>query len=475
MKIGFLNIVPWKGHHSHVKFLMECAKRNSHTVHYLSCGGGRRHCYQKLVNHRLFECQYCIIKNRVTALSSNHQVTCKVVGQQPTDGMASEKFSASVISSVGSALRKERDDWIDFATDNELKLLKSTEQDFRNITNEYLRTFSEHKYDFLFIFNGRFHDVAAAIKAAKKLNIPFATHERAWFGRGLQINLNTDCLSLKYGHYDKNINYSDQDLEHAKDLVERRINNGIKGEWKVYNQSRSSLDAQSVSTKYKGKYLVIPSSRSEFLGHSDFELNDENSLVTLDKLLEFYNINTQEVIVRGHPAWTSKFGHNELSESAQEYRSWCVDNGATFIEPDDSSVSTYELMLVSKLGIFNGGSAVIEAVHLRLPCVALSKAHYISGSFVTDLSGAKGSWPATLPREVKESDLLDVYKYVHFRYRHQVTFFNHVFANASTKYSYNIDQSCLREFEAIVSMGKMGMLSDAAYSVDREKNVYYSK
>jgi hypothetical protein len=475
MKIGFLNIVPWKGHDSHVKFLMECAKRNNHTVHYISCGGGRKHCYQKLVNHRPFECLHCIIKNRVTAFSSNHHVTYKIKAQHLVGGVACTKFSASVISSVGSSLRKERDDWIDSTNDNELDLLQSTERDYNNLTAEFVRGMSEQKYDFLFIFNGRFHDVAAAIKAAQKLNIPFATHERAWFGRGLQINLNSDCLSLKYGHHDKNVNYSDQDLKNAKDLIERRINNGIIGEWKVYNQSRSSLDAQFVPANYKGKYLVIPSSRSEFLGHSDFKLSDENSLVTLDKFLEFYNINAQEVIVRGHPAWTSKIGHKELSESAQEYRSWCVDNGATFIESDDSSVSTYELMLVSKLGIFNGGSAVIEAVHLRLPCVALSKAHYISGSFVTDLSVAKGSWPATLPREVKESDLFDLYKYVHFRYRHQVTFFNHVFANSSTKYSYNIDQSCLREFESIVSMGKMGMLSDAAYSVDREKNVYYSK
>lgn len=469
MKIGFLNIVPWKGHDSHIKFLMECAKQNDHTVYYLSCGGGRKYCYQKLVNRRPLECQYCTIKNRITALSSNYAITCKVKTKQEIGVVAYSKFSNSVISSVGSSLRKERDDWIDFVTDDELELLRSTEQDLSNLNEEFLKKFTEQEYDFLFIFNGRFHDVAAAIGAAKQLNIPFATHERAWFGKGLQINLNTDCLSLKYGYHDKSLNYSEEDLQNAKDLIERRISNGIKGEWKGYNQSRQSLDINSINAKYKGRYLIVPSSRSEFLGHADFELNEKNSLATLDQFLEFYNIDKQNVVVRGHPAWVSKIGYNKLSHSAYEYRTWCAKNGATFIEPDDSSVSTYELMLVSKLGIFNGGSAVIEAVHLGLPCVSLSKAHYSNGSFITDLSITKKLWPLSLPQIVQESDVQDLYKYVHFRYRHQVAFFNNVFAMGSTKYSFNIDDACLQEFESIVSMGKMGIFSDAAYGVNGEK------
>lgn len=459
--------MPWKGHDLHVKFLMECAKRNGHTTHYFTCRGGRRHCYQKLVNRRPFECQHCTIKNKMTALSSDYHTAIKIKDDQSKEYQAGLDFDPSVISSVGSSLRKERDDWIDFANDDEQELLVSTERDFNNLTLEFVEILSKQKYDFLFIFNGRFHDVAAAIKAAKQLNIPFATHERAWFGRGLQINLNSDCLSIKHGHHD-NFNYSDQDLETAKDLITKRIKNGIKGEWKGYNQSRSSLETHSVPKKYKGKYLVIPSSRSEFLGHSDFELNDKNSLATLDSFLEFYCINKQDVVVRGHPAWASKIGYKEISESAKEYRAWSLTNGATFIEPDDSSISTYELMLVSKLGILNGGSAVIEAIHLGLPCVLLSKSQYENGSFITNLSVAKNLWPASLPHQLEDTDVLDVYKYVYFRYRHQVAFFDNVVAAGPTKYSFNIDDLCLAEFEELVSMGKKGIFSDAAYSVIKE-------
>jgi len=466
MNIGFLNIVPWKGHDSHVKFLMECAKRNGHTTHYLTCRGGRSHCYQKLVNRRLFECQYCTIKNGMVALSSDHHLTIKVKDEQQKKNQASKNLEPSVISSVGSSLRKERDDWIDFASNSEQEMLISTERDFNNLTREFYKNFSKRGYDFLFIFNGRFHDVAAAIKAAKQLSIPFATHERAWFGRGLQINLNSDCLSLKHGHYD-NYNYSHQDLETAKDLIINRIKNGLKGEWKGYNQSRLTLDPHLVPKKYREKYLVVPSSRSEFLGHTDFELNDKNSLASLDNFLEFYDINKEDVIVRGHPAWASKIGHKELSESAHEYREWCMKNEATFIEPNDSSVSTYELMLVSKLGVFNGGSAVIEATHLGLPSVLLSKSHYQNGSFIRNLSVTKNLWSASLPNQVGEKELLDVYKYVYFRYHHQVAFFDNVFAKGSTKYTFNINDKCLQEFEDLVSMGKAGMSSDAAYRVKK--------
>lgn len=447
---------------------MDCAKQNGHTTHYISCKGRRKYCYQKLVNQRHFECQYCTAKNRFTAKKSDYHTAIELEKNVKTkESQVSVNFNPSVISSVGSALRKERDDWVDFVSINEKNLLIHTEQDFNKLTKEFLKVFSQENFDFLFIFNGRFHDVAAAIKAAKQLNIPFATHERAWFGRGMQINLNSDCLSLKHGHY-KKLRCSDGDLETAKELITKRINNGIKGEWKGYNQSRRSFDINLVPNNYKGKYLVIPSSRSEFLGHSDFELTFKNSLATLDNFLNFYDINSQDVIVRGHPAWVSKIGNMKVSESLEEYRAWCDKNGATFIEPDDVSISTYELMLVSKLGIFNGGSAVIEATHLGLPCVLLSKSQYANANFITNLSVSKDLWPASLPDKIEELDLQDVYKYVYFRFRHQVAFFNNVIATGPTSYALNINGACLREFEDLISMGKKGIFSDAAYNAQRE-------
>jgi hypothetical protein len=49
-----------------------------------------------------------------------------------------------------------------------------------------------------------------------------------------------------------------------------------------------------------------------------------------------------------------------------------------------------------------------------------------------------------------------------------VAFFDNVFAKGPTKYSFNIDDSCLKEFEELVSMGKKGIFSDAAYHVIKE-------
>lgn len=408
-----------------------------------------------------------MLKNNVIGLAGDRHSSVTVKVESENGAQSEQSFSPSVKSSVGAALRKERDDWIDFSTSDEQVALESTQQDFAGMTAAFVDIFSRHRFEFLYIFNGRFHDVAAAIEAARQLHIPFATHERAWFGRGLQINLNADCLSLRYGHHEE-VRYSDADLDVAKNLIASRISNGIKGEWKGYSQSRESLDIQSVPQEYRGKHLVVPSSRSEFLGHSDFELVNENSLATLDAFLEFYKICAQDVIVRGHPAWVSKVGSKSISDSAREYREWCVKNGATFIEPDDHSVSTYELMVASKLGVFNGGSAVVEAIHLGLPCVLLSKSHYAKASFVTNLSVAKELWPTSLPQKVQDSDLKDVYKYVSFRYRHQVAFFNNVVADGPTKYSFKIDDACLNEFDYLISIGKSGICSDAAYNIMKD-------
>ena len=45
-----------------------------------------------------------------------------------------------------------------------------------------------------------------------------------------------------------------------------------------------------MSKKYNDKYLVVPSSRSEFLGHRDYKLNFKNSIECLNKFIEFINL-----------------------------------------------------------------------------------------------------------------------------------------------------------------------------------------
>ena len=203
------------------------------------------------------------------------------------------------------------------------------------------------------------------------------------------------------------------------------------------------------------------------MGHEDFHLSGKNSIRVLERFLEFYKINPQEIVVRGHPAWNSRIGSKAQSESASVYRGWCKRNGAIFIEPSDNSLSTYELMLVSKLGVLNGGSAVVEAVHLGLPCVALSKAHYTGCSFVTDLSQPQDLWPEALPVQVADHQVRDVYKYVDFRYRHQVSFFNNISAHGAKKYSFEVDSECLNEFSQLLDLGISGVKSDAAYFAKR--------
>ena len=245
MKIGFVNIVPWRGHDTHTKFLMECAKAAGLETHFISCNGGRSFCYQKLINKRLFECINCKLRARQVRKHSDLDQRISIT-EKNEKNISKDKFNNPVISSVGSSLRLELDDWTETPNENEKGLLKGVQNDYNQLARKLKNIFSRENYSFLFIFNGRFHDTAAAVEAARELSISFATHERAWFGSGLQVNLNTDCLSNRYGHFLRDIRFKESDELDAISLIERRISSGIPGEWKTYNQSIDNIDLSDV-------------------------------------------------------------------------------------------------------------------------------------------------------------------------------------------------------------------------------------
>lgn len=466
MKIGFVNVVPWRPHHECATFMAKIMESMGHQVVLIQCSGSRSHCFQKLTNQRLLECGYCQTRAIMHSLKFPGK-TARISGTPSTAKTAQGVYAPSVLSSAGSCRREELDNWHTLPTGKEAgPELLAIQDDYKNLVAGFTAALNQHRIDLLFVFNGRFHDVAAAIEAANQTNTPYVSYERSWFGKGLQLNTNSDCLSIESpASRIQQQALSNEELLECFDLVNSRIRGSLTGEWRNYGQGLVNHAPSELDAALRGKVLVVPSSRSEFLGHQDYEIYGQaTSVERLTLFLHHYQIPADQVIVRAHPAWKTPIGSCARSKSDAVYREWCRKHRATYIPPDDASISTYQLMQGSKLCVFNGGSAAAEATLLGVPSVVLSPCAYMDVGFVTNLAGAPSDWPDALPVMTSAEDVVLMLRYIHYRYREQVTFFDAVRQLKTTKFSFNQDHpDNIPEMARVINLATTRQISNIYY------------
>ena len=374
--------VPWKGAVKRAKILEKALKDIGFKTDYIMCNGHRNHCYQKKLNgNSQAQCAKCFISNCYLKPSHLLNKKNKTFSNSPFN---MDHWSAT--ASIGSAKRLEMDSQLLEASFEDEKRL--TMQDFANLKHKFRTILLSTKPNLCAIFNGRFHDSTALIEVCNELKIPFFTFELPWFGSGIQIISGADCISINgfrnslYGKCSKT--ETTKNLKRAESFVSGRLNGKPQNEWRHYNQKLTNISNASVSRE--DIVLIIPSSRSEFIGHPEYELDFASSLGNLEYFLKKIRSNLSRTVLRSHPAWVQKIGNQNISKSLKEYISFCQRLDIEFIPPD-SPVSTYDLMLRARIGIFNGSSAICEATRLGLPSVNLGPHRFSAGDFFQTLKG----------------------------------------------------------------------------------------
>ena len=150
---------------------------------------------------------------------------------------------------------------------------KSFHDPIASVYQSTLRWIEKNKLEAVICFNGRMDLPRALTYACEKAGIPYITHERTWFGDGIQLIPNANCLSIaavnKMAMDFQNKPLTLEQAKLAAKLVSERFLQRNVLEWRVYNKTPEPVSWPLTSPGLR--VLVLPSSRNEFSGHDEWK------------------------------------------------------------------------------------------------------------------------------------------------------------------------------------------------------------
>jgi hypothetical protein len=433
MKIGFANIYSFRPHVEHLYYLSQVARTGGHECSFLTCDASVDWCYAQGLkgSSRWQECPKCMVGGvRSFPVGPVRSISGLKV---PAGKLAPERLT---LSSACTLLRTETD--ADQESPALMEVRQRLSEPVRQVYGATLAWIERDRLDAVISFNGRMDLTQAVIQACRDANIPFLTHERTWFGDGLLLTPNDNCLGLSETHRMARI-YRDLPLTQsqarlAASLVARRFSRQNDLEWRAYNRN-----AQSAAWPTSGegeRYLVLPSSRNEFVGHPDWQSEWSDYTQALDDLMAAQDLRPHQLVVRCHPNWAESIGRATGQRSYEVYRDWCRRRGVACIGPADKA-STHDLLVQTDAVVLNGGSAAIEAGALGKRVLSLGPANYAEAGIAAVVNGPGDlrmgvPWPSLSPRELMRNTL----RFIYLSARRLPQFTDYVQPRTTTQYHY---------------------------------------
>jgi hypothetical protein len=234
-------------------------------------------------------------------------------------------------------------------------------------------------------------DVTRAIhEAAKSLGVRVVSTERTWFGDGLQLLPDENCLGLR--SVDELVTAfrscpltKEQALRAASHVAARFLRSNVK-EWRAYNIGAKSIPWPVPNCRRK--ILLIPGSRNEVWGHPDWSSGWSQPTEGYEALMKHLALEPRDVILRCHPNWGERIGKQDGALSERYYTDWAARAGVLCI-PSVDTTSTIGLIEQCDAIIVASGSAALEAGILGKQVIGIAPASYQEAGF-RDSVGAPG-------------------------------------------------------------------------------------
>jgi hypothetical protein len=378
MKIGFSNIFSFRPHVEHLFYLSELLREAGHEVFFLTCDAAVSNCYARAIKGtgKVKECSKCIIGGVRSYTDKN---ITSIVDQQ-SSLTTSELERLSLSSSCTLSRTESEAEWNDPEVASIRKSLHGPIGSVFESAKQWIRN---SELDAVICFNGRMDLTRAVTYACEAMGIPFISHERTWFGDGIQLVPNGNCLGLK-ALGELVAEYDDKPLTEtqawfAGKLVGERFLQKNSLEWRVYNKNPEPAP-WPLSDPGK-RVLVVPSSKNEFAGHDDWKTGWEDNTKALDDFFEVNGIRPEQVVLRCHPNWSENIGRATGARSLSLYRQWAEARGIHLISSEEKA-STYDLIQQSDIVVLNGGSSAVEAGACGKQVVCLGPSTYEKAGFV---------------------------------------------------------------------------------------------
>jgi hypothetical protein len=373
VRIGFASIYSWRPHVEHIYFLADLARRAGHEVFFLTCDADLPDCYTRELRDRpaWLECATC----RAGGIRSYTQRDVSSIGQlaaTAADVPADIEWARSSASTLG---RFESD--ADFAsaefTAIAARLQPAVQMSYRAASHWIAR----NRLDAVCVFNGRMDATRAIFEAARAAGIRVVSAERTWFGDGLQLLPDENCLGLQA--IDRMVaDWKDRPLTRRQALaaawpVARRFLRTNSREWRAHN-TNARIVQWPIATSRR-RILLIPSSSNEVRGHADWEAGWQSPLDAYDALLAHLCLAPEDVLLRGHPIWSEKVGKKGGEYCERYYADWARRRSIRYI-PSSDNTSTLGLIEQSEAVVVVHGTAALEAGFLGKQVIAIAPSAY---------------------------------------------------------------------------------------------------
>ena len=375
----------WRPHAEHLHFLADLAKVAGHSISFLSCDGAFRSCYNIEAgksSRKASECAKCTLGGVRSYASSGVTSARTLRGGPKVDSQLAHEWASSSASTLG---RHESDQ--DFLSTEMIETTSRLAVGVDRAFGAAVQWIERESLGCVVVFNGRMDITRAIVEAAKYCRVPYFSYERTWFGDGIQILPNENCLGLKavtelVRVWAQRPLLKDQAFESAA-LVASRFLRTNSNEWRAYNKHAVG---RQWPTSGDRKVLFVPGSRNEVWSHPDWSSGWKQRTDGFDFVIEELGLGNNEMVLRCHPNWATSI-HGKGGEKAEiYYGDWAKSRGVHLI-PSNDPTSTLSLIEQSDAVVVSGGSAAFEAGLLGRQVIALGPSVYQGAGFESSFYG----------------------------------------------------------------------------------------
>jgi hypothetical protein len=385
LRIGFTSIYAWRPHVEHLMFLAGLARQAGHETFFLTCDADLPACYTRElrdVRPDWMECLFC----RVGGVRSFTGNDVSSIGALANDGaMPSDEQSRDWAKSSASTLGR-----FESAQDYESAAFTSLRDRLAPAAQRAyaaaMAWIAREKLDAICVFNGRMDATRGIFEAAKASGIRVVSMERTWFGDGLQLLPDENCLGLQAVH--KMVRewqgkpLTREQALHAAGRVAARLMRTNTTEWRAYNTQAAR---GSWPINGRRKILLLPSSLNEIWSDPNWESAWPDPTQAYDAIIDKLKLAPADLVLRCHPNWGERIGKNDGRLPERHYTDWANARGVHVIASRDRA-STMDLIAQCDAIVVAGGSAALEAAAMGKQVIATAPSIYSEAGFRTDVS-----------------------------------------------------------------------------------------
>ena len=383
MRVGFASIYSWRPHVEHLYYLAELARKDGHEVYFFSCNGELPTCYTRELRDLRPDWQECLLC-RLGSIKSYSAKNIDNIGfSEASKNSEIENFKRWASSSACTLGRFESNE--ELSGYEFLSLVDRISPSVAIAYNSAVDWIERHDIEALIVFNGRIDVTRAIFEAGLKKKISVISMERSWFGDGIQLLPQENCLGLKNTTRlvkqwrDKPL-LVDQAKKAARLIASRFLRRNQK-EWRAYN-----LNAELLPWPVSGserKVLLLPGSRNEIWGHPDWDADWDHPTSAFDALIDRFGLSPKDLVLRCHPNWSENIGKNYGWRAESVYQKWAKKRGV-FVINSGNSISTLDLIDQADLVVVSSGSAALESAALGTQVISVAPSRYQAAGISED-------------------------------------------------------------------------------------------